>query len=189
MQTIRSFIGIPLTDEVLRATKKLIDRLSQSDDGIKWVPTDSLHLTLKFLGDVDNVEVPKICDVIGDAVEDLEPFEIRLAGVGGFPSLDRPRVIYAGIQDDQGGLAQIAGHLEDGLADLGYKREPRDYHPHLTLGRIKGSRAKGSQAVIEQARSHAEFGLGSMVIDEVRLVASFLDKHGPTYQVMNTVQF
>lgn len=187
MKTIRTFVAIPLSDEVSRKAIRLIERLRHPGDGIKWVPTDNLHLTLKFLGEVDNTEVPAVCQVIQDVCDDREPFELHFAGTGGFPTLQRPRVLYAGIQDQSGSLTEIVSELEIGYADLGFKRESRDYTPHLTLGRAKGGRGRASEELIDRLRSEEQLEFGSMVVDTVHVIASFLDKQGPTYQVMGTV--
>ena len=92
MRTIRTFVAIPLTSQSQR-TIRLIERVRQPSDGIKWVPTDNLHLTLKFLGEVDNTEVPAVCDVVRDVCADRDPFELHFARTAGFPSIDRPRVL------------------------------------------------------------------------------------------------
>jgi 2'-5' RNA ligase len=189
MKTIRSFIAIPLEAEVRRAVVRLIERLRQPDDGIKWVPTDNLHLTLKFLGDVDNTDVPPVCQVVRGILADFEPFELSFGGTGGFPNLERPRVLCAGVEDPSGSLVEIVGRLERDLAELGFKPEPRDYTPHLTLGRTRGGSRRASEAVVERLKQEQSKWLGSMVVDTVQLVASFLDKHGPTYQIMDTVHF
>ncbi|MEM6688194.1 MAG: RNA 2',3'-cyclic phosphodiesterase [Planctomycetota bacterium] len=187
MQTIRSFIAVPLVPDVAKVAGKLIDRLSPECSSIRWVPKESLHLTLKFLGDVENTEVPRICDCIRKAVDGVEPFQIDFIGASAMPSIERPRVVHMGVEDDLQGLSRIAGRLENLLADLGYKREARDYRPHLTLGRVKGSRTKASASIIDAIEQEKELDAGTMVVDQVQLVASFLDREGPTYQVMDTV--
>lgn len=189
MQTIRSFIAIPLAKDVARAATKLVGQLSQSGDGIKWVPTDNLHLTLKFLGDVENVELPQICQVIEDIFADCDPFELTFAGTGGLPSMDRPRVICANIEDPTGSLTRIVEALELDLAELGFKREPRDYVPHLTLGRTKGGSRRASEDVMSRVRENANVHLGEMTVDEAQIIGSFLDKGGPTYHVLDTIEF
>ena len=188
MRTIRTFIAIPLGDEVSREAVRLIQRLKHPSDGIKWVPTDNLHLTLKFLGEVENTDIPRVCDVLGDACDEANPFELHFFGTGAFPTLQRPRVLYAGVQDDSGTLTDIVNALEHGLADLGFKPESRDYTPHLTLGRTKGGRGRASDEVIARMQAEEHLDIGSMVADSVQVIASFLDKHGPTYQVMGTVE-
>ena len=189
MHTIRSFISVPLAPDVEHAARKLIRHLAKDGDGIKWVPTDTLHLTLKFLGDVDNVEVPKICRCIEESIADIEPFELVFAGASGLPSLDRPRVICVNIDDESGSLCEIVKRLEVELAELGFKQEPRDYRPHLTLGRPKGSRKKASETLQAALSDERRTNLGTMMVDHLQLMASFLDKQGPTYQVMSTIDF
>ena len=188
MKTIRTFIAIPLVDGVKQEAIHLIQRLKHPSDGIKWVPTDNLHLTLKFLGEVDNTEVPRVCDVLEDACEDIAPFELQFAGTGALPSLQRPRVLFAGIRDDSGQLTEIVAELERDYADLGFKPESRDYTPHLTLGRVKGGRGRASEEVITRLEAEQDLQLGNMMVDTIQVIASFLDKHGPTYQVMGTIE-
>jgi 2'-5' RNA ligase len=185
MKSIRSFIAIPLEPEVARAAARLVERLREPGDGIKWVPTDNLHLTLKFLGDVHNTEVPQVCETIRTICSRVEPFELHFSGAGAMPSLERARVVVAGVQDPTGSLTQIVSALERDLASLGFKPEPRDYRPHLTLGRAKARRA--GDEVLQRLRAESDLDLGSMWVSEVQLIASFLDKRGPTYQVMDTI--
>ncbi len=187
MRTIRSFIAIPLGPEVRRAAVRLIQRLSEPNDGIKWVPTDNLHLTLKFLGDVDNTEVPRVCEVVHEVCREYDPFELVFAGTGGFPDIERPRILYAGIEDPSESLVQIVAGLERDLAELGFKPEPRDYTPHLTLGRTKSGSRRASSDVVSRLKRDHETSLGSTRVDKLQMFASFLDKGGPTYQVMDTI--
>ncbi len=187
MQTTRSFIAIPLSPEVARAAIRLIDRLKESGDGIKWVPTDNFHLTLKFLGEVETIEVPKVCDVIRSVLEEFESFDIHVAGTGALPSIEKARVLYAGIDDPSGSLKTIAETLDLELAELGFKREPRDYVPHLALGRTRGGSRRASEEVVTRVKQFADTGLGTMAVDEVQLIGSFLDKRGPTYHVLDSI--
>ena len=188
MKTIRTFIAVPLGDEVSRNAIRLIERLRQPNDGIKWVPTDNLHLTLKFLGEVENTEVPAVCAVLHDVCASRDPFELRFAGTGGLPSVERPRVLIAGIDDPTESLTEIVSDLERDFAELGFKRESRDYTPHLTLGRTKGGSRRPNPEVMDRLLSEQHVEIGQMVVDSVQVIASFLDKSGPTYQVMNTVE-
>ncbi len=188
MKTIRTFVAIPLGDEVSREAIRLIKRLRQPNDGIKWVPTDNLHLTLKFLGEVDNTEVPAVCDVVREVCGEFEPFELHFAGTDGFPNIDRPRVLYVRIEDQSQALTEIVGALDQQYAELGFKPEPRDYQPHLTLGRTKSGSRRAGDDVIARLSNEREVEIGTMVVDTVHVFASFLDKQGPTYQVMDTVE-
>ncbi|MCA9141083.1 MAG: RNA 2',3'-cyclic phosphodiesterase [Planctomycetales bacterium] len=188
MQTIRSFISIPITPAITSAAIKIIKTLKPHDDGIKWVPTDNLHLTLKFLGEVDNVEIPEVCKTIRRVTETIEPFELHFSGTGGFPSAEKPRIVYAGIDDPSGNLVTLVSGLEKQLAGLGFKPEPRDYTPHLTLGRTRSNSRRAGSELVDAMAALGNVNLGEMVVDEVHLMASFLDKAGPTYQVMDTIE-
>lgn len=188
MQTIRSFISIPITPAITSAAIKIIKKLKPFDDGIKWVPLDNMHLTLKFLGEVDNVEVHDVCKTIRRVTETLEPFELRFSGTGGFPNALKPRILYAGVDDPTGNLVTLVAGLEKELADLGFKPEPRDYTPHLTLGRTRSNSRRAGNELVDAMTALGDVILGEMVVDEVNLMGSFLDKAGPTYQVMDTIE-
>ena len=187
MQTIRTFIAIPLTKAIEKPAIRLITRLQSPDDAIKWVPTDNLHLTLKFLGDVDNVELPKICDTIRRVCRSTEPFTLEFGGTGGFPETQRPRVLYCGIQGETKTLCELVSSLEKQLADLGFKQEPRDYRPHLTLGRTRSSSRRANDDVVARLHAENDVDLGAMRVESVQVIASFLDKSGPTYNVIDTI--
>lgn len=187
MHTIRSFIAIPLAPAVGRQARRLLRQLRRDQDGIKWVPEDNLHLTLKFLGEVVDREVPDVCRAMRRVASGFEPFQIELGGTGGFPNDLRPRVLWAGISAGGEVLTALVAALEGELARLGYKPESRDYRPHLTLGRVRSGSRTASTEVVERLNSQRERQLGQMPVDRLLLQASFLDKGGPTYQVMDTV--
>jgi 2'-5' RNA ligase len=187
MQTIRSFIAIPIPAVIQRAMAGVVGRIAGERDGMKWVPRDILHLTLKFLGEVDNREIPRVCQVVRGCCDGMGPFGLRFRGVNAFPQLDRPRVIYAGVVEGGEELAGLVGRLEQDLAALGFKPEPRDYVPHLTLGRTRGGSRRGSPELAERVQRCANLELGQMEVERVQLIASFLDNEGATYQVMDTL--
>jgi len=185
MHTIRSFIAIPLAGEVQRAARKIARELQGEKDGMKWVPEDNLHLTLKFLGDVVDRDIPQVCKVIRESCQSIVPFELELEGTGGFPNDERPRIVWAGIVSGGDFLIDLVAQLEASLATLGFKPEPRDYRPHLTLGRTRSGSA--SPEVVEKIKRFKRRRLGILPVDQVRLYASFLDKEGTTYNVMDKI--
>lgn len=188
MRSIRTFISVPLAANIRSGAVRLIDRIRSPEDGVKWVPTDNFHLTLKFLGDVDNTQLPEICDTVRDVCTTVPPFELRFAGTGAFPNLDRPRTLWIGIDDPTESLRTLVNRLETELADLGFKPEPRDYRPHLTLGRTRSGSRKVNPEVVERLVAQQSIRLGEMQADTVELMASFLEKRGPSYQVMDTIE-
>ncbi|MFG0289965.1 MAG: RNA 2',3'-cyclic phosphodiesterase [Rhodopirellula sp. JB044] len=208
MKTIRTFLAIPLPAPLARSAAEWIHEMkeagaqkrstpgtpppsspasSNSAMGVKWVPEDNLHLTLKFLGEVENIEIPKICDVAADVCEQFPPFELLFVGSGFLPDVDRARVLIARIEDPTDSLTAMVRMLEERYADLGFKRESRDYVPHLTLGRARSGSRRVSQTAIDHWRQYENESLGEMTAGSIQVIGSFLDKHGPTYNVMNTV--
>ena len=188
MQRIRSFISVPLSPQITSGAAKLIKRLKPFDDSIKWVPLENFHLTLKFLGDVDNTEVHAVCLRLRQIAQDYEPFELSFGAPNSLPNLQRPRVIVVDVDDATGNLVQMVGELESEMADMGFKPEPRDYRPHLTLGRTRGQSRRANPAIIDEIQTLQRTELGLSIVDEIQLMASFLDKGGPTYQVMDSIE-
>ncbi len=187
MHTIRSFIAIPLTGDVQRSVRRLLRELQEDDDGMKWVPEENLHLTLKFLGDVVDREVPAVCQAIRKCCAVIDPFELTLAGTGGFPNDERPRVIWAGITVGGETLVHLVTSLELELAKLGFKPEPRDYRAHLTLGRVRSGSRTAANSVVAKLGRLRQRPLGVLAVEQLQLHASYLDKSGPSYHVMDTV--
>jgi 2'-5' RNA ligase len=187
MQKIRSFIAIPIAPAIRKAADRLVQQLQRPQDRMKWVPNEHLHLTLKFLGDVDNTEIPQLCDVIRHCCQPLSPFPLDVRGAGGFPTAERARVVWAGIAEGGEALVPLVGALETHLAELGFKPEARDYVPHLTLGRARGGSRRGDPDLAARIDAARDFELGRMEADRVCLFASYLDKQGPTYHVMATI--
>jgi len=188
MHLIRSFIAIPLTGEVHRAAKKIARELQGEKDGMRWVPLDNLNLTLKFLGDVVDRDVPRVCRVIRTCCQSFEPFELVLEGTGGFPNDERPRSVWAGIVEGGQTLVELVSRLEEDLAKLGFKPEPRDYRPNLTLGRVRSGSRVASDDVVAKIKRFKQRKLGLLEVSEVLLYASYLDKEGPSYNVMDTIR-
>lgn len=187
MQKIRSFIAIPLPEDVQAAAGRMVDRMRDVAPGVKWVDSENLHLTLKFLGDVDNREVIDVCKALRQCCQGVEPFSLKLHGVGGFPDLQRARVIWAGVEDEGDYLCPLAQAIDEKMGELRFKREFRDYQPHLTLGRLKkGSRLTDDFAKV--AAGLAKTQLGVVQVQELHLCGSFMEKSGPTYNVMDRVE-
>ncbi len=163
MKSIRSFIAIPLDPEVSRAAVRLIQRIREPGDGIKWVPTDNLHLTLKFLGDVHNTEVPQVCEVIREVCKVHAPFELKFSGTGGLPSIERARVLYAGVNDPSGTLTEIVMALEQRPRLTRFQtRTPRlQASPDPGAGQVPKGRRCGDPADAAGSRNRSWAACGS----------------------------
>lgn len=180
MAKLRTFIAVDLPGEVVARAQRLCQELGEGADGIKWVEPQSMHLTLKFLGDVRENETYEICQAIDRAVGSLESFDVDCLGAGAFPNVERPRTLWIGIGRESEPLAQLHAAIEDAMADLGFHREPKRFLPHLTIGRVKRPGpylANVSRLLAERA----DFDAGVASVDEVVLYASELAPEGPIY--------
>ena len=141
---------------------------------------DNYHLTLKFLGSVDEARLAEIAAAIGGAVTAVEPFDIAVRGLGAFPTVDRARVLWAGVSAGASPLAALADAVEGRLAALGFAREARAFSAHVTLGRVREARRNPTLAEALTRAAHVE--LGSARVDHVRLMQSRLSPQGARYE-------
>jgi RNA 2',3'-cyclic 3'-phosphodiesterase len=174
-----------------------IERLRPLAGGVGWVATDNLHLTLKFLGAVDGDRIEAIRAALDRAARGIHGFDFAVQGLGAFPSLTRPRVIWAGITGASAhptgasahptsapALAELAERVEHELGELGFPREARAFSPHITLGRVREPRSNPKlAAVLEAARTLA---LGRIRVDRVCLMRSDLSPHGARYTELSS---
>jgi 2'-5' RNA ligase len=147
--------------------------------GVSWVGTDNLHVTLKFLGDVEDQRTEEIGASLSAAVADIDAFDIALRGLGAFPTPVRPRVIWAGVGAGEGSLAAIANAVERRLAPLGFPADARGFSAHVTLGRVREPRR--DPALTEALARAASLDLGASRVDRVVLMRSQLSRGGARY--------
>ncbi|MEX2113860.1 MAG: RNA 2',3'-cyclic phosphodiesterase [Pirellulales bacterium] len=180
-EVVRTFIAVEVPYEVKERAGRLIGQLRETDAKVKWVDTEAIHWTLKFLGDVDIRETPKICAAVARAVEPLPPFDVDACGAGAFPDTQRPRTVWIGTGQGTEQMIELHDRIEAELAELGYRPEGRRFRPHLTIGRVRAS----SQGLDELARlldTHADFEGGLSTVFEVVVFASELSREGPTHE-------
>ena len=178
-EKIRTFIAIGLPEFVLQAIAKTQDALRGSGLDIRWVRREGIHLTLKFLGDIDRDDVGKIQAAMEEAAKGIFPFTLTGDGVGVFPDFRRPRVIWAGISGDVHALFALQSALESQLKGLGFSKEKRHFKGHLTMGRVKDrvDRTK----LRESLEGFASFETGSFTVQSVVLFQSTLRPQGAVY--------
>lgn len=185
MDRTRCFVAIPLQPPASTAVADLVHGLRNDVRGVKWVAPENLHLTVKFLGDLDNRDLPEACRYMREACEDIEPFTIYFQGLGTFPKNRAPRVVWLGIEANTESLQLVHQRLEHSLESLGVRRENRAFRPHLTLGRPTSN--FDGEALAHVLAAHGNQLLAEMDVNEVQLMASFLDRGGPTYTVIDDV--
>lgn len=152
--------------------------LHESGLPVRWLPPENYHLTLKFLGEVPPEELDRIRDVVADVAAKSSPFKMRLSGFGAFPSLRRPRVIWVGAEPIPE-MRALKHDLEWELASLGFERELRAFHPHVTIGRATPESRAGSfrdlEDMVAQLQFQATISLKSVELMRSRLLRGDAD--------------
>lgn len=184
MSLVRTFIGVHLKDSVLERIEGLIAELCHKPGGqaARWVPAHNIHLTVKFLGDVESDALPAISDAVAGAVGIIQPVAVEVAGLGCFPNTRRPRIVWAGLRGELNTLNAMQQAIEDALEPLGHQRDKRPFSPHLTIGRVNRRATPRETAAL--GRTIADYGpisLGSMQVTSVSVIRSELKPEGPVY--------
>jgi len=185
-RTVRTFVAIEISPEVRSRAAQLIARFSPTSAKVNWIDPHNLHMTLKFLGEVDLRESPQVCAAVGEAMAELPPFSIRVAGAGAFPDLQRPRTVWLGVTEGAEELIALHERLETSLVKLGFRQEQRRFRPHLTIGRVRG--LSGAAELGELVARHQDFDAGISDVDEVVVFSSELNRDGPTYEPLSTAE-
>ena len=178
---MRTFIAVPISAAVRKRALDLIDRLGVAEAPVKWVAAANLHFTLKFLGEVQNEATADVCARVLEAVSGHSPFPLVVHGAGAFPRPARPRTIWLGTADGSDAMIALQRSIEKALLPMGFHREQRRFVPHLTIGRVRSGPQK-ADALAARIEKNANFAACTTMVDEVIVMASFLDSTGPTYQ-------
>jgi len=186
MPRLRTFIAVEMSPRVISRAGDLIDKLRVAAAEINWVRPQQMHLTLKFLGDVPDTDTPDICNVVRRVAASFEPFEITCRGAGAFPSAKAPKTLWIGIEDGADELKKLQAALDDALkTELGFAKEPRGFHPHLTLGRVKREMPGSTGELSQLLEKHIHFDADLAIIDELVTFASFLSRQGPRHDPLD----
>ena len=180
MARVRTFIGVEIGDVIRTRAVALQSELARTCDDVKWVEPRNLHVTLVFLGEVADRELPAVCRAVAEVAAGEPPIPLRVSGLGAFPNTRRPRTLWTGVGGGADGLIRLHGALEDRFLNLGiYRREERPFTPHLTLGRIQDE-AAGTKLAAALPR-HRDWDGGQTLVEEIVVFASDLGRDGPRY--------
>ncbi|MGH7197224.1 MAG: RNA 2',3'-cyclic phosphodiesterase [Candidatus Omnitrophota bacterium] len=187
MESIRSFIALDLPESLKKELETLLLSLKKCGADVKWVRPANLHLTLKFLGDVTPEQLSGVKDRLAAVAERQKPFVLHCVGLGGFPDLERPRVLWVGTDEGESELKALARAVESETAGIEFPREQRDFSAHLTLGRVRGGKNLGKlvRNMKEMAFSSAE----KAVMDHLTLYKSTLTPGGSVYDPISVFPF
>jgi len=180
-QQVRTFVAVELDPAIRSGAAELIEKLRAVPADVKWVAAENMHLTVKFLGDVDVREIHHVCQAVTLAVAELAPFSLEVRGAGAFPNLHRPRTIWLGVREGAEAMTELARRVESELAKLGFPKEGRPFQAHLTIGRIRhgGPELADLGRLVQQ---HAEQEIGDTSVDELVVFSSELTRSGPIYE-------
>ncbi len=176
---IRSFLAIEIPRVIQKRIEEVQEDLKSSRADVRWVSPEKIHLTLKFFGNIEESRVDPIVKSIGGPVQTTSSFFLKVRGVGAFPHLKNPRVIWMGLIDEKEILTHFQKQLEGELEKIGFESEERAFHPHLTLGRTKSG--KGREELISRMEKHKEEEFGDFQIERIVLFKSDLRPTGPIY--------
>ena len=136
-KTVRTFIAIEIPKTVISKIRELQDAIKASGFKIRWVRAENIHLTLKFLGDIEESKIVEIAEAVSKTAEEHSPISLKAKGIGVFPGIKRPRVLWVGLAGQLEALVKLQTTLDENSIVLDFPREKRPFKGHLTMGRIK----------------------------------------------------
>lgn len=181
---IRTFVAISLPNKNLEQVENWIKQLRQLEIQARFPRIESIHLTLKFLGEIEDSRVNKISEVLDSAVSSISEFDLEISGMGAFPTPRNPRVVWLGVAKCEA-LNMLQGSIDGKLANCGFKPESKPFKPHLTLARIKSKRnLENLQTLLKGKGFLAE--AGRFTVNQIHLYRSILHPTGAEYRRLTT---
>ncbi|MDQ6734782.1 MAG: RNA 2',3'-cyclic phosphodiesterase [Nitrospirota bacterium] len=190
---IRTFIAVELDPTLKEAIAAVQETLRRELHGLaagvrlQWVRVSAIHLTLKFLGDIEEVRVGDILQALEEAGRAHEPLVVDVKGFGVFPNLRAPRVLWMGLSGQTDRLIRLAESLDAALMPLGFQVEPKPYTPHLTLARVKGQAHAIGNALADSGVMRDFTSRGTLPVRAVALIKSELTPSGPVYSRLGVI--
>jgi 2'-5' RNA ligase len=186
----RSFVALLLNEEARTAVAAEIERLRPLARAVAWVPARNLHITLRFLGEQGEPALEQARGALQEAAAATTPFTLGLHGLGAFPGFERPRILWAGVAQGALEVRELQARVERALEERGIAREPRPWHPHLTIGRVFDERRWRRETSPDLRQAVARAGslpFASVPITAVSLMRSDLSPSGARYTELAAV--
>ncbi len=181
---IRAFVGVRIDPKMTQKISEVQSQLKRSLTGIRWVVQENLHFTLKFLGAVEEEKITSIIKAVGRAVRPAQPFSLTAGGIGVFPDIRKPRVLWVGLEAQ--GLQTLSQEVETAFEPLGFAPEKRGFKPHLTIGRWRNFTAK-AQRLKEEIDHWKDQDFGQSTVEEVVIFQSILKPNGAVYSPLQVI--
>lgn len=177
--TTRAFIALELSPEIKQVLADYVAPLRALDKGLSWTNAENVHLTLKFLGDVFESQIENVAAALRETCASFPPIGAEISDSGVFPNAHRPRVLWIGIKENSGKLAELAQRIESECRRLGFEQEARNFTPHLTIGRVKeGESRQRCESLACAAVACAAHRFSRLCSDEERTACARIDLHG-----------
>jgi len=161
------------------------EKLKAAGADVSWTRPEGMHLTLKFFGEIEDKRIPKIEKALDAVVDGIPTFTLSVSGMGTFPDMRRPRVIWIGLKEDGGNLLRLQKGVEEELKKTGFPSEDRRFTPHITLGRIRSN--KNTDKLLRLIEEGKVEELGSFDVSEVHLIKSELKPAGAEYTELYSI--
>ena len=182
---MRCFIAISLPYELKAKISGIQEKLKAAGADVSWTRPEGMHLTLKFFGEIEDKRIPKIEKALDAVVNGIPTFTLSVSGMGTFPDMRRPRVIWIGLKEDGGNLLRLQKGVEEELKKTGFPSEDRRFTPHITLGRIRSN--KNTDKLLRLIEEGKVEELGSFDVSEVHLIKSELKPAGAEYTELYSI--
>jgi len=183
----RIFIAVELDPALRGAVSELEGRLTEAGVRLRWIPAENLHFTVRFLGEITPAQVAQVKLAARAAAAETVPFRLTLHGVGAFPSLQQPRVVWIGVREGGEELAALSGRLDDALAGHRFPRENRPYEAHLTLARVRDRRLW--RELVRALEVFHDATVGGQEVRSLSVMESHLRPGGARYVKVEEVTF
>jgi 2'-5' RNA ligase len=182
---MRTFIAVELQKDIVEAVDRFLTKTTQEikNNKISWVKKENLHITIKFLGEIEEKQLETINEVLSEISKNIKSFEVEIKEIGVFPNLNHPRVVWVGVKDEANNLVSLANLVEEKLAKFGFQKEDKEFTAHLTIGRVKKLNNLGEIKTYVEKYKSIEFGKSK--IDSITFFQSILRPEGPEYKVIN----
>jgi len=183
LKVIRTFVAVPIDKEIRQRISEVQERVKKLTRNVKWVEPDNFHVTLKFLGNVPEDQVPQISAALDEVSSKVPAFALSVKGIGAFPKLERARVVWIGIEEGREELIRLAREVEESLSRLRFEKENKPFKAHITIGRVK--EGKPADGLAEGIREIDAGDLGRQNVSSVVLMRSELKPDGPVYSPLS----
>ena len=190
MALIRAFIAIELPAELKKELTELELQLKKNSPSVvKWVDPNSIHITLKFFGEISEDSVKEVLLVMEEAVESTSPFQLDISGIGAFPGMNRIQIVWLGVKGSLDKIAQLQQKIDSNAEKLGFPREAKKFTPHITLGRVRDDASINERQRLGRILGDTTFAaLHNVNVTAINLMKSQLTNSGPIYTCIASVK-